>query len=202
MKTVIVTGGIGGGKSTVCRILERDYACPVYDADKRVKELYQESPFLLNDIELALGERFRDADGVFQPSLLAARIFSDPAALAEVESLVFPVMMEDFQTWKAGHSDKRFAVLESATIMEKPELSGLGDYLVVVDAPLQMRVDRAVRRDRASYDSILGRVCNQRIMNEISAGAVPASVDYVIMNDGGLETLSAKVEKCVESLDL
>ena len=94
MKVLIVSGGIGSGKSTVCRMLENDYGIPVYEADKRVKELYIECPLLLQDIESLLGGSFRNESGDFHPSLLAARIFSDSDALQRVESVVFPVLMD------------------------------------------------------------------------------------------------------------
>jgi dephospho-CoA kinase len=202
MKVLIVSGGIGSGKSTVCRMLETIYGAPVYDADMRVKNFYTEKSDLLPGIENALGERFRGADGIFLPSVLASRIFSDSEALRVVESLVFPVLTEDFYRWRALNADKRFVVLESATILEKPDLAGLGDYVVVVDAPVATRVQRAIERDGVTYESVIGRVNNQKLMNEISSGMIPPSVDFVIINDGSLEALSENVKKCIESLDI
>ena len=119
-----------------------------------------------------------------------------------VESLVFPVLTEDFHRWRDLNADKRFVVLESATILEKPDLAGLGDYVVVVDAPVATRVQRAIERDGVTYESVIGRVNNQKLMNEISSGMIPPSVDFVIINDGSLEALSENVKKCIESLDI
>ena len=76
MKTLVITGGIGSGKSEVCRILERYGVVARYDADARVKALYSAHPTLLDDIEKALECRLRNDDGCFVPSLLSARIFS------------------------------------------------------------------------------------------------------------------------------
>ena len=111
MKVLVVSGGIGSGKSTVCRMLENDYGIPVYEADRRVKELYNECPSMLLRIEQMLGESFRNGDGVFQPSLMAARIFSDTDALQLVESVVFPVLTEDFARWKEMHADREYVAL-------------------------------------------------------------------------------------------
>ena len=202
MKVIIISGGIGSGKSTVCRMLEDGYGWPVYDADSRVKELYCEHPCLLSDIEKALNGTYRDADGVFRPSLLASRIFSDRNALEKVESLVFPVLTEDFLKWKEAHSDKDFLVLESATILEKPELLHLGDYVAVVDAPLQTRVERAAARDGVSYESVLGRVQNQELMNEISRGMIPEAVSHVIMNDMDLNELAENTRRFVDAVSV
>ena len=201
MKVLIVTGGIGSGKSTVCSMLERDYGYPVYEADKRVKELYLEHPDLLTDIEEALGESFRDESGAFLPARLAARIFSDSADLQKVESLVFPVLTEDFDGWKKRNADKEVLVLESATILEKTSLLGLGDEVMVVDAPLQLRVERAVLRDGAPEHVIMSRVANQKLLNEISDGYVPDTVDFVIKNDADIDTLAERLRAYVELSD-
>ena len=199
MKVLVVSGGIGSGKSTVCRMLENDYGIPVYEADSRVKELYNELPSMLLKIEQTLGESFRNGDGDFQPALMAARIFSDPDALQLVESVVFPVLTDDFARWKEMHIDREFVALESATILEKPALSGLGDVTIVVDAPLELRIERAAARNGASEESVRDRARSQVLMNSISAGHVPSSVDYVLKNDDDLLALDENLMKCMES---
>jgi len=199
MKVLVVSGGIGSGKSTVCRMLENDYGIPVYEADSRVKELYNELPSMLLKIEQTLGESFRNGDGDFQPALMAARIFSDPDALQQVESVVFPVLTDDFARWKGMHIDREFVALESATILEKPALSGLGDVTIVVDAPLELRIERAAARNGASKESVRDRARSQVLMNSISAGHVLSSVDYVLKNDDDLLALDENLMKCMES---
>lgn len=200
MKVVVISGGIGSGKSTVCNILKQDYGWPVYEADIRVKELYRDDPTLLPDIEKALETSFRDDSGNFQPSLLASRIFTDPESLSVVESLVFPALMKDFSKWKEDNEDKDFVILESATILEKPELAGMWDLVVVVDAPVDIRVERAMSRGSVSRENVLARVANQMLMNDISRGIIPDEVDYVIDNGGTQEDLMVNLVKCVDFL--
>ena len=89
---LVVTGGIGSGKSEVCRILMDMGIVHQYNADSRAKALYEEHPSLLVDIEETLGCSLKDEDGHFVPAKLAARIFSEPQALEAVESHLFPVM--------------------------------------------------------------------------------------------------------------
>lgn len=199
MKTVVVTGGIGSGKSTVCRILEEDFDWPVYNADQRVKDLYGSHPRLLNDIETVLGENLRDEEGEFVPHRLAARIFSDAQALKKVEDLVFPVLQEDFHHWKKELKDCSFVALESATILEKPSLIGMGDLVVVVDAPVDVRVSRAASRDGADEENIRRRVAAQGLMNAISQGEIPEMVDWVIDNSQDEQSLRMSVGKWVEN---
>lgn len=197
MRVLIVTGGIGSGKSTVCSMLSKDYGYPVYEADRRVKELYLEHPRLLTDIEKALGDTFRNEDGEFQPSRLASRIFSRKEDLLKVESLVFPVLMEDFDDWKKKNADNDYLVLESATILEKPSLLGLGDLIMVVDAPVQMRIDRAISRDGVPEMAVRERVAAQKLMNEISEGQIPGNIDFVIKNDGDIAILAERLKAFV-----
>lgn len=200
MMVVVVTGGIGSGKSVVCRILNEKYGWPVYDADARVKQLYVSHPSLLADIECALGESFRDADGVFEPKALAGRIFSDSLALAMVERLVFPCLTEDFECWKEAYSASEHVVLESATILEKPQLRGLGDVYVLVDAPVDVRCARAASRDGVGPEEIMRRMSCQKMLNAFSDGRQSAQVDYVIGNDSTPENLVAKVDDLVSKM--
>ena len=96
MKVLIVTGGIGSGKSQVCRILKEKYGFPVYEADIRAKALYVEIPEMLDDIEAAVGTCIRSDSGAFVPKMLADVIFTDADALRKVEDIVFPKLKEDF----------------------------------------------------------------------------------------------------------
>ena len=200
MKVVVVTGGIGSGKSEACRYLHAKYGCPIFEADSRVKELYQTHPSLLTDIETAVGGRLCSEEGTFNPAMLSSIIFNDTDALHNVEALVFPVLMEDFQLWKKGCSDSRFGILESATIMEKPQLSGLGDFTLLIDAPVDTRLSRAVCRDGVSEDKIRQRMARQSLMNDISNTVVRPPVDMVIVNDGSVEELHEKLDILAESI--
>lgn len=196
----MVTGGIGSGKSEVCRILQECYSCGVYNADERVKFLYDIHPTLLNDIETLTGDSLRDGDGRFVPSRLSARIFSDRRLLKEVEKLVFPALMDDFRSWAEDYSDDRFVVFESATILEKPELQGFGDKVVLVDALVETRLERACLRDSAPRESIYARMLNQKMMNSISDGEMKPEVDAVIHNLGTLSDLRYSTIRVIKEL--
>jgi dephospho-CoA kinase len=87
MRVLAVTGGIGSGKSEVCRILARHGLQMQYNADARAKALYTECPGLLDAMEDALGCVLRSEDGRFMPSALAAVIFTDKDAMEKVEAL-------------------------------------------------------------------------------------------------------------------
>ena len=200
MEILVITGGIGSGKSEVCRILQECYSCGVYNADERVKFLYDIHPTLLNDIETLTGDSLRDGDGRFVPSRLSARIFSDRRLLKEVEKLVFPALMDDFRSWAEGYADDRFVVFESATILEKPELKGFGDKVVLVDSLVETRLERACLRDSAPRESIYARMLNQKMMNSISDGEMKPEVDAVIHNLGTLSDLRYSTIRVIKEL--
>lgn len=200
MKTVLLTGGIGSGKSAVSEYL-RSKGVPVYDSDSRTKMLYDTDPSLLQSIEGILGTKVTTEDGKLDRKALAAVIFSSPKALADLESVVHPAVLEDFRRWR-GTMDRKFrdgvcpwygysasepfVVMESAIAMEKPLFDGSYDAVVIVDAPLAMRAERAARRDSAPLEAILRRVQAQKF--DIS------KADAVINNDLDLDTMASRTD--------
>jgi dephospho-CoA kinase len=186
MLTVIVTGGIGSGKSAVCALL-RKRGIPVYDSDSRVKELYVCRRSLVPRLEKALGSPLRQADGTLDKARLAALIFSDEAARETLESIVYPILLEDFKRWRSRQKAP-FVVLESAIILTKPVFDGLADAVVLVEAPDELRIQRTMHRDGTTRKEVLQRM---------KAQSVPeAKTGYIrLENNGGLEALSDKVNQ-------
>ena len=192
MKVLVITGGIGSGKSAFCRILHEAGVTAQYNADERVKALYSAHPTLLNDIQTSLGCVLRNEDGDFVPAMLASRIFSDPQALLIVESLVFPALMEDFKAFAQANKDEDIIVFESATILEKPQFEGFGDKVVLVDAPYEVRLERACARDEVDRAAVEARMANQKLMNALSEGAHDPRIDAVVMNDSDMDELKKR----------
>ena len=193
MKTVILTGGMGSGKSAVCAVLKAR-GVPVYDSDSRTKSLYDRDPALVGALEAALGTGLRAADGRLDRAKLASLIFQDPALKAAVEAIVHPAVLADFRRWKRWHRPKGwtygpvpFVVLESAIILSCPVFDGVGDRTVLVDASEEVRLARAVARDGSAPEAVLRRIRQQRF--DLSR------VDAVIPNDGSLEDLAAVADR-------
>ena len=199
MQILVVTGGIGSGKSEVCRLLAEKGLPAQYNADAKVKELYDTVPGLLDSIEEKLGCRLRDDSGRFTPGSLAQRIFTDRTALEDVEAIVFPALMDDFRMF-AARSAEKIVIFESATILEKPQFDGFADKVILVDAPVQTRLERACMRDGTDKEKVMARMANQKLMNAISEGTVDPRVDAVVINDGTLDTLSERIEKVMSDL--
>ena len=193
MKTVILTGGMGSGKSAVCAVLKAR-GVPVYDSDSRTKSLYDRDPALVGALEAALGTGLRTAEGRLDRAKLASLIFQDPARKAAVEAVVHPAVLADFRRWKRWHRPKGwtygpvpFVVLESAIILSCPVFDGVGDRTVLVDASEEVRLARAVARDGSAPEAVLRRIRQQRF--DLSR------VDAVLPNDGSLEDLASATDR-------
>ena len=193
---VIITGGIGSGKSQVCRVLEDMYGFPVYEADRKAKELYVRYPELLSSIEKELDCSIRNEKGEFQPSLLAGRIFGDEAAISVVESLLFPYLIADFNEF--AESSGNIIIFESATVLAKAQFDGFADKTVLVDAPYELRISRACERDGISRDAVLARMSAQPFPP--FAEVNKAKIDEIIVNDGSIDELEAAVKSLAERL--
>lgn len=196
---IVLTGGIGSGKSTAAAILSSEFGLPVYEADSAVKGLYLTDGSLLSDIESDAGRSFRDGNGTFSPSMMAAYLFSVPGAIEMVEQRVFPVLIKDFERWKS-ECGSDVVVFESATILEKPYFKDFGDAVIIVDAPLEVRIDRAAGRDGISREKVMARVRCQTLMNDISFGRNVPEDAYICRNDGSLSQLRNRLKEIIENI--
>ena len=140
MMKIGVTGGIGSGKSTVCRLFAQK-GIAVYDSDAAAKRLMQQD----DTLRMRLTERFGAdtfRDGQLDRSRLAGVVFSDPQALADLNALVHPVVMADFDAW-AARQEGPYVILESAILFEAG-LETCVDKTVAVLAP-RVRSKNSVR---------------------------------------------------------
>ena len=164
MYKVGITGGIGSGKSTVCRMLaERGVA--LYDADSRAKELMSTSEALRNALIENFGAETFNAEGLNR-AYLAARVFNDAEQLRLLNSLVHPAVIADFEAW-AEEQNGQYVVFESAILFEAG-LENRVDVVVAVMAPESLRVERVMARDGHSKEQVMARIKNQMSDDERS----------------------------------
>lgn len=157
MYKVGITGGIGSGKSTVCRILA-EHGVAVYDADSRAKELMSSSEALRAALIENFGAECFTAEGLNR-TYLAGRVFSDAEQLRVLNGLVHPAVMADFEAW-AEAQEGSYVVFESAILFEA-KLEDRVDATVAVMAPEELRVERVMGRDGATKEQVLARIHNQ-----------------------------------------
>lgn len=143
MKHIGITGGMGSGKSIVCQLFALQ-GVPVFNADAEAKQLYT------TDAELAdwVRHRFGNETYVqhqFQPKVLAAKVFGNPEALAELNAQVHPRVRARAAQWRAQQQTP-YTLTEAALMMESGSYT---DYnaVILVEAPLELRLQRILQRD-------------------------------------------------------
>lgn len=179
MYKVGITGGIGSGKSTVCKLLS-GYGIAVYDSDARAKALMNESDALRESLCAAFGAECYDAGGLNR-RYLASRVFGDEQALMRLNAIVHPAVRADFRAW-AEQQRGEYVILESAILFDAAFESEVDTTLAVL-APVEERVRRTMERDGADRESVLQRIGHQMSDEELHARAdrclVNLRMDYL-----------------------
>lgn len=177
--TLGITGGIGSGKSVLCRMLNT-LDIPVYDTDSEAKKLYDTDPLLREQMIQLLGAELYDTpDGRLDRERLASIIFCDSHAMQSVVSLVHPAVRRDIERWRSlvAHNGVRLCALESALLLSSPALYAMVDYSVVVVADYETRIVRALKRDNSTREAI-----EARMRHQMSQEAMCAEAHYIIRN--------------------
>lgn len=171
-----ITGGIGSGKSVVATLL-RLYGIPVYIADEESKRLTNSSPVIRRALVDLVGEAVYDADGKLDKPRLANFIFGQPEHLARVNAIIHPEVNRDFLDW-SERQEKAFCAIESAILFESG-FDRIVDVKLMVLAPLEIRLERAIARDHALREALERRIKSQMADEEKASRS-----DFVIHNDG------------------
>ena len=188
MMKVGITGGIGSGKSTVCRLFAlRGVA--VYDSDAGAKRLMTADPDLRARISARFGAEAY-SEGELNRAYLAGKVFSDAQALADLNAIVHPAVRADFAAW-AQRQEGDYVILESAILFEAG-LEGSVDKTVAVLAPRELRIERTCRRDGCGADQVVRRIAAQ-----LDDDALSARADYVVVNifEEDLEPAVVKLDR-------
>ena len=187
LKVIGLTGGIGSGKSAVAQLI-RDLGVPVIDADVIARQVAEPGQPAHADIERAWPEVI-GGDGRIDRKKLAALVFADAELRRRLEGIMHPriraeVAVETARLAAAGHPT---VLLEAALLVETGLYRDL-DGLVVVTADNETRIERVIRRDGCTRESVLARIAAQLPMDEKIRVA-----DYVIDNNGSLEMTKPQV---------
>ncbi len=167
MIKVGITGGIGCGKSTVCRLFAQK-GVGVYDSDREARRLMNTDPALRDAIAKRFGEAIYRS-GELDRKTLAEKVFADSEALKDLNALVHPVVMHDFEEW-AERQEGNYVLLESAILFEAG-LQDRVDHTIVVMAPESLRIKRAAKRDGCSEETIRRRIAAQMPEEELAKRA-------------------------------
>lgn len=176
MKVIGVTGGIGSGKTTVCKWFEAQ-GIPVYYADDQAKWLMQNNSELINNIKQVFGEDIYEHN-VLNRVKLANLVFNNKEKLNLLNSLVHPAVFSDFEQWKEQHKNLLF-VLKEAALMYESKSYLQTDKMIMVYAPISVRISRVCARDNTTPEAVLARIEKQ-----LSDDEKIYKANYVIYNDG------------------
>ena len=173
-----ITGGIGSGKTTVCKIFET-LGIPVYYADDRAKSLMTEDINLISKIKFIFGDGAYLPDGSLDRKYIADIAFHNPLKLKELNTAVHPAVLEDGNRWHAEQKDAPYTLKEAALIFESDSCKHL-DKIITVFAPQNVRLERVILRGgNLTKQDIEARMAKQLPEEEKMKRA-----NFIIYNDG------------------
>lgn len=192
MIKVGITGGIGSGKSYVCKKLH-DRGLPVYSCDDEAKRLMTESDEIVTALTGLIGD---DAyiNGQLNKPRVAAFLFSDTKNAEKINAIVHPVVKQDFLRWAEQQTSDM--VIQECAILFESGFSDTVDCTIEVYAPQALRLQRAMARDAATKEQITARMSQQ--MNEEEK---KRRADFCIMNDE-LHNLDSEIERTLSLIRL
>lgn len=173
MIVVGLTGGIGSGKTTVASFFI-ELGVPVYNSDKEAKKLMTSSKKVKKAIIELLGKQAYK-NKKLNKKYISKRIFNDDSLLIKMNGIVHPAVQKDFLAW-ARKQKAPYVIQETALIFENTK-QDFYDFIILVTAPMKLRLARVMVRDSASKKEVLDRLKNQLDDDD----KIPFS-DYVIEN--------------------
>ncbi len=156
--TVGITGGIGSGKSTVCKIFKL-LGVPVFEADSVAKELINSNKETKQELVRLFGQGIYMANGGVDRKKLADIIFNDEIKLARVNAVVHPAVRKAFKKW-AKQQNTLYVIHEAAILLESGFYEMM-DFTILVSAPENERIERVIKRDGISEKLIRKRMEKQ-----------------------------------------
>lgn len=184
MKTGI-TGGIGSGKSYVCQRLKKR-GFEVYDCDSAAKRLLRTSPEIREQLTLLIGPDAYSADGQLNKAIVSQFLLASADNQKAINDIVHPAVFRDFEA-------SGMEWMESAIIYESG-IYKLVDCVIVVTAPLEVRIRRVMKRDHISREKVLEWMDRQLPQEEVVSRA-----DFELVNDGKADIeqqLNLFIEQC------
>lgn len=172
-----ITGGIGSGKTTVCRIFET-LGIPVYYADVRAKSLMNEDEELRKEIVDLFGVQAYLKEGILDRQYLASIVFQDRSKLKALEGLVHPAVARDGKKWHEAQQGVPYTLKEAALLVENGSYKYF-DKIIVVTAPEEVRIERVRARDKVEAEAV-----KVRMKAQLSQEEKVKAADFIIENDG------------------
>ena len=153
-----LTGGIGSGKSIVSKVLS-SIGIPVYDSDTAAKSLYHEDSVLQKELKTRFGPDIF-VNGQLNTRELARLVFGNEQSLKDLNAMVHPRVKQHFEQWLFTHRSHSLLVKEAAILIESGAHKSC-DYIWMVRAPENLRIQRVIERDRVTEEEVKARLARQ-----------------------------------------
>jgi len=176
MLKIGITGNIGSGKTTICRIFEH-LGAVVYYSDAKAKQFYH-NVAVKQQIKNIFGESVFDAEQNVDTKKLANIVFQNENELQKLNNLMHPLVINDFQKWCENYENQNFVLFESAIIYQCG-LENLFDKIIFVESPVEMLLQRSVQRDGVEVE-----IAKQRLKNQQKKCNGRFLSDFIVYNDG------------------
>ena len=175
MKKIGITGNIGSGKTTVCRVFEH-LGVPVYHSDKEAKKQYNHQNIKDKLYTLFGTDIFTETQTV-DTQKLAQIVFNHTDLLQKLNQLIHPLVMEDFEQWCKNYENYPCVLFESA-IIYSCKLTHCFDKIIFVDAPLPLIIERVMQRDKITATEV-----EKKLNTQLPVNNEWIKKDYIIYND-------------------
>ena len=192
VKVIGLTGGIGSGKTTIANFF-KEKGVPVYISDDEAKKVMQ-SIEIIDKIKSAFGETLFE-NNVLNRAKLAEIVFNNADKLAQLNAIVHPAVKKDFENWLQQHKNDQFVVYEAAILFESGRYKEC-DYIVTVIAPIEVRIERVMKRDNTTREQVLSRMEMQ--WNDEKR----ISLSNFVINSSNLKIANEEVVKILKILNI
>ncbi|HEX7367417.1 MAG TPA: dephospho-CoA kinase [Pelobium sp.] len=175
MLKIGITGGIGSGKTTVCKIFGL-LGIPVFNADEVAKKLMVADEQLISEITNAFGAISYFEDGSLNRKHIADLVFSNPRKLALLNSFVHPAVFKAMAIW-TNEQNSPYVLKEAALLFETKSYLN-NDFNILVSADEALRIARVMKRDQIDLDKV-----KERIQNQMPEAEKKSKADFFIVNN-------------------
>ncbi len=158
MLKIGITGGIGSGKTTVCKVFEV-LGIPVFYADTAAKLAMTNDPVLVSGVKDVFGSDSYHPDGTLNNTHIAAIVFNQKTELDKLNALVHPAVFKAFEAWVVTKSTP-YVLKEAALLFESGSYQQC-DKNILVTSPLVLKLARVMQRDQVSETQVKARMDKQ-----------------------------------------
>lgn len=174
MKRIIITGGIGSGKSMVSQML-RVMGYPVYDCDSQAMRLIHDDKLLRHDIIALLGSQAYDAHGCYNRQWVSGQVFANPDLLLKLNGCVHPAVARDIEQWVRWQTTDNIFI--ETALLRQSGLIIMAHDVWRVTAPEQLRIERVQHRSQLTNQQVKQRILSQQLRE------APFPDERIIVND-------------------